>query len=230
MLALYMSGKEIVNYCDNNDVSTLTYKEFETTDLDKYPTFTICFLPKIGYSIFNRTKASEAFGSSAASDFRKLLEGYSWDDTGINGSILIQMDAKGLMDINQNNIFRAALASSVAGNTHKSSKDEEKFNNFLLDLSYQDTTQVCFSRKAFFHGSFTRKRDVLSFDMPKLYDLFTTSYIGVYGGEIRIYLHYPGQMLQNFGKEAHKIKIAQLEDVTRLGKERVMGLNIDFVI
>ena len=210
ILALYMSGKELAKYSENLDVSTLAYKEFEASEKDKYPMLSICFVPKLGNALFNWTKSKEAFGRSVALEFNRFLEGRDWEETRFNSSILTQMDTHDLMGINKENVFRAVHAQSVLGDVRQSNKELENFDNFFLFLSYQDTTKVCFSRNSFAYGSFKRKHDVLSFDMKKVKNLFMSEGYDDYDGQIRIYLHYPGQMRRNIGNEAHKIEAKNL--------------------
>ena len=71
--ALYMTLTQIVRYAENKDSSSISYKQFNQTPKDKYPTFTICLN---GIDIYwpNAMKVFRDFGMSTE-QYAKVLKG-----------------------------------------------------------------------------------------------------------------------------------------------------------
>ena len=60
-LAIWLSTNELRKYYANNDISTISYRRFEETLKDKYPSFSICFVDDVsGGLIFDRKALDDA--------------------------------------------------------------------------------------------------------------------------------------------------------------------------
>ena len=72
-MALYMTVILIGRYQDNKSATSISYKQFATTDDDQYPTFSIC-LNGDGLYRFNGSAIHEAYGTNPA-NYEKMLLG-----------------------------------------------------------------------------------------------------------------------------------------------------------
>ena len=245
-LAIWLSTNELRKYYANNDISTISYRRFEETSKDVYPCFSICFVDdSSGGLLFDTRALNDAMGSPIPQStldelvvdgvqmlYARFLFGLTqiWKDSNIDSKVLQNIDIKNITAIKK--AFKTAYLESITGQSFQwKAGDENGENSFFLQLSYQDMSQVCFTRKTNFKEKYIRKIELFALDDAWLQNQFsepiisnsvsnpginfqptTTPSIIPPNGRVDIYLHHPGQLMRSFGREAMKIEIKETQN------------------
>ena len=225
-VGIYMSAKAINKYHANNDISTISLKEFNASPEDKYPTYSICFSDEQNGGIYNSKYLEDnlTFLALEGTDIRKsymnLLKG-KYSNTAINTTMFSMID-HGKITLKKEESLLLLLTETLAG--EMVDVWSPNLEPSPLFVSYQDVYQICFTRKTDFNATLIRNYDLIAFQLDKIKSYFPTNYSK---DEVYIYLHYPGQLLRNFRKEAVRFDLDDLARTDR--KTNQVTLSISFV-
>ena len=247
-LAIWLSTNELRKYYANNDISTISYRRFEETFKDRYPSFSICFVDDVsGGLIFDGKALDDAvtppIPQSTFDDlvvdniqmlYTRFLFGLTpiWQNSNVDSTTLRNIDIKNITAIKTNLVFKTAYLESITGQSFRwNAGYDNKENAFFLQLSYQDMTQVCFTRKTNFEEKYFRKIELFALNHAWIKNHFsppnpsnpvtnpginfqatTTPSIIPPNGRVDVYLHHPGQLMRSFGREAMKIEIKEIQN------------------
>lgn len=225
--AVYVSIKEVNTYYEDNDISTISSRQFNASPKDKYPTFTICFK---GDGIYKR----EVFEKNVKFIYKEthikyqysiksILSGDFWYNFNINSTLLSSIDPRtytlkpydALMSYLERKILRDASIwwykkehGVVKRPLECNNSDKcETLSTFPFVVSYQDPMRICFTPNIVHNSSLIRNFDSVELDLDQLKSQFGILYDYE---EMSLYLHHPGQLLRNFGKEAIRLVLGDL--------------------
>ena len=194
VLACYMTTKETLRYFKNNDTSTITYENFATSQKDTYPTFSVCYGQP--YSFFRNEIVSTFPIFKGAWIFARVLKGLKpLDDLPDHKSL----DIRNISE-NQMKMFSVKLQWLYFGIKFKTEhlKDGLTLNSyddikpqFPFYVSYHDPGQICFTRKDDFKENVKRIEDTLILHKEHFQRFLRNA-------AVRIFIHYPGQVLRGF--------------------------------
>ena len=210
-----MTKTQIIRFIENEDSSAITFKRFNQSPEDKYPTFSLCFkgAPLSWYHddlIFSR------FGLTS-SRYAKTLEGkqtykYNYNYTArLYKKIPIQTNDVVTEDVdkfylNSSNIWKDVdyATEHEQGATDDIQAITEKQIPFFLGYKTPDT--ICFTRNAVAMEHSMRSYDYVSLNQDLLAN-------GKYEAvQLKIFSHYPGQLLRSFHKPVFDSTLGSIRD------------------
>ena len=215
---------ETTRYLRNEDASSISFKEFNSSPRDSYPSFTLCFQGDKGDTIYNISR-DDAF------KYWKMVSGK------INAT---RDDINGLPDfsfitIELRNMIREFY--TVDENNKKVNKWElEKIhsipsiNNQLISptnssiwpfyISYQNPDKICFTKNVTFQLIDVKQKDVITFSTKILEQLNGM-------GQLFIYVHYPHHTIRSFGEEVAFLLLTKKSgDINKTLRIKISGVNV----
>lgn len=196
-----MIRKETLRYLENNDTSTITYKNFASSAQDTYPSFSICFIDAWQggalYSYFKDDIASTLkLRNADYSTFAGILKGQKFPSVRSNESTFdirnISETYANVFTIHLNKLYRRIKFDTENIN------DSIKLSSFVHDdkvlpfyVSYQDPERVCFTRNDDKREKIMRVEDELTLlhqQLKRFHRRVT----------FNILIHHPGQLLRGF--------------------------------
>ena len=202
LLAGYMTAKEILRYFRNDDMSTISYRNFASSSKDKYPTFSICFMGNI-HSYFNdEIPLATRLANFDFRDFNRLLRG------DLGPYYKFGLEAEKRFDIRNVSEDLVGMFTRIQAYRHLFSEfyfsADNKTNTILIDtlvdynkslplyISHQDSETICFTRKDDAEKHIIRSFDALYLPRNQI-DKFSNSSV-----RFQILIHHPGQLLRKF--------------------------------
>ena len=90
-LTVYMSCTQFLRYLDNNDKASVSFRQFNHSPRDRYPTYTICFEnQKRRMNLFNKTYLN-LYGINR-SHYYNMIRGVYIDEVSLKSSIIADID------------------------------------------------------------------------------------------------------------------------------------------
>ena len=199
ILASYMTLVLTSRYFENRDSTAIAYREYDDTDVDVYPTFTLCFT---GTSLrwLNDHHIFDSYNLNAT-QYELMLKGetarrYEFDDTNATyrRKEVLMSDGDHLCF----SLFSLQIQDilvKVEFSTEDSKKDvsfdnesPSEINTFPLKMNYQDVDRICFTRKTSTDFISIRSNDKVYFNRS-LFSLYPNA-------KIDIFVHYPNQLIK----------------------------------
>ena len=206
---LYLTCNEIIRYRNNEDTSSILYREFNSSPRDKYPVITLCFYGRYGrYSTIYKEDILEKNGISVSQYWNMI--------TGNANATPVEIDS--LPEFSSVTIKLEELVKRFEITNDKNElvnkwdlEDWNKppsANNSLIPIinssywpfyvSYQNPNQVCYSQDVQFEENFIKMIDRISMDTKLLNSLSNS-------GFLYLYVHHPLHAIRNFGKDVYEI-------------------------
>ena len=214
-LAMYMTATQIERFYQNEDGSSVTYKVFNETPRDKYPTFSLCFKGAELYW-YARLKVWNAYGISV-SQYDLIMKGktgaryrYNYDTMLYSKEVLditnvtnTGFDEKWYLNISELLVDVEYTTENPTNDFHfaegKGSKES------LFEVGYQTADTICFTRKSNEVPGTIRLNDLVSLRKSVLgHRIFASTFLS-------IFVHYPGQLMRNFGFPAFQNQFDQIK-------------------
>ena len=207
LVAIYMAINQISRFIENRDASTITYKRFNRSPDDKYPTFSLCFQGS-DISWYQDELIFNEFGITSA-QYGKLLKGenvfkYEYDfTTRLYRKIPIDIRNISISGFEMFHLTPADILSEVEfatqnlddSITYDTAKNKKKpMVDIPFYFGYISPEMICFTRNTTdFLGSL-RSYDWLAFKGDILGKKIYQNVI------FKIYIHYPGHLIRSFHK------------------------------
>ena len=210
---LYLTIEEVLRYAGNDDKSSIAYKRFNDSPEDKYPVITLCFYGRYGrYSTIYKKQTIEKIGMSV-SKYRDVL---------IGNSNLTADEIDKLPEFSSTTIKLDGMISKI-GTYDDRDKPTNKWNlqhhgktpsknsslvprlntsYWPFHLSYQNPDQICYTHTTKFEKGLIKTVDYIYIDPQSLDELLGE-------GFLYLYVHYPGQILRNLGKEVFSLSLSE---------------------
>ena len=198
---------QVVKYLDNNDASSIHYKEFNKDRNNKYPTFSICFEGEKFYYKNFEDPLFESLGMNSL-QYSNALKGRPSYVSKYNPSKKmyekVPRNFKDVANINFNQLVYN-LSDVVSGldlvaynanhtKHYPEALKQSGLKKYSFKLTYQTWNERCFTRISDDEDGVRRKYDFLSMRYSILKDkLFE-------GTEFKLIVHYPGQMIRSMHK------------------------------
>ena len=232
-LLMYYSLPQIGSHFENKDSSAIAYKPFNLREIDKYPTFSICFKGPERYW-FNEEFLFDKAGVSSA-QFVKVLKGtgerYNYNRSSrtfvkepVDLNTLSENEWNQLVWHPSDFIHGVDLVTEPKNNSvfFGGGRFGSIVPNIPLEIGYQTPEEICFTRKSLDSLEVSRSFDILSLTRSLLRPGNHRHL------ELRILIHYPGQLLRSFDKPKYRSTLEsyvkdrllelQISDVTTLRK------------
>ena len=229
-LTVYMSVTQFLRYLDNNDKASVSFRQFNHSPRDKYPTYTICFEnQKRREFIFNQTYLMNTYGIKRREYF-DIISGMHTSENSKDSDSTITSD----IDFEKATIHPEEIISeyfvrynkglqrfvkATAIKDLKVNSDQSWVNpiqaeylkstyNTTFDISqqlsfyksYQDHKFICLTRNNTY-----RKDMVRSFERLVIWTKRMNTF-----DRIRIYFHHPFQGMRTFFERFHDKAYASL--------------------
>ena len=226
-LLIFMTNREVIRYNENADVSSFSYKNFNSLSSDKYPAYTLCFASRFGQMFFTR-RSSMKIKKRKLTDKRKL---YWRIFTGQNiNKILRKHDVKSekieeiknLADFSSLTMDLKEIVSSfkmrlnnkilvenweLENNTQKPSQENPLFSKTKLSewpfyVSYMTPATKCFTRKVNFQKNVIKRYEYIKLHKGVLNEILKPQN----KLWLSVNIHYPQQQVRGFRSEAEVIR------------------------
>ena len=209
LCAAYMSLMQVFRYLANEDTSSITNKLFNQTPRDQYPTFSICFK---GLDVYWR-KEEMLFNTLGvtSSQYVATLKGYGQryefdETTHLYSKIPVHLNNATLIDVENVILDKNKVIIGAEFNAQQESytrsfgkgRRGKKLTYNPFSVGYQTYHEICFTRKSIFEPNLKRAYDLVFLD-SSLFRIGTNLNV-----EMRIIVHYPGQLIRNFEKPSFK--------------------------
>ena len=207
-LAGYYIVSQVVEYMKNEDVSVFAYKRYNNEPSDKYPTFSICLWPSVN-DIFEyennlyREQNIQQILNITGTDYFNMLIGSDFRGDGTTKFSLLQFnDAK--WDLSQMISSYGAYSNQEETLVYWDPNiSNTSIPNSLFYPGYQSPDRFCFTR----NNSFFTSKPI---HMERVY-IDVENWIG----ELFIYLHYPGQLMNVMEQGERKKLSLQHSDLNK---------------
>ena len=214
-----MTISQVWRYLANKDAPSISYKLFNQTPRDNYPTFSVCFHGSSLYW-YHRKELFDEFGIDAT-QYDSTIKGK--DGVRYRLDYKSKLYEKETMDIQNvssigfeqrlflNFSYILKKVEFVAEDPNHSSHyiGEEASAPHLFYVGYQTADTICFTRKSDDEQGLIRVNDLLTLNRSVLEDKLYLN------AELEIFVHYPGQLLRAFGFPSFKSKFYEIMDWTK---------------
>ena len=203
LLAAYFAVKLAGQYFENNDATSIIYRQYGETTKDKYPTFSICF-HGTNFHWYHDINIFNAFGLSS-SEYQQILRGQPAYRYEYNTTSRLYTKRQALMDNQLNANFDSfhvqvddflAKSEFVTENSKYTATyyGDRRKNQWTTQppfyVGYQTPDSICFTRNPQDPTGSIRLYDHLSFNGfifdNKMYE----------DTEIQLFVHYPKQLVR----------------------------------
>ena len=226
--ACYFTATQFTLFCENRDSSSIAYKPFNLSPIDKYPAFSICL--KGSQIYWQNEKFLFDTTDVTSSQYTEILRGagtrykydeesrlYSKESVGLDNISMVSFDQ---MRLSPTDLFVEVdlVAYDDRHSTYYVSENEGLNSSKLpFQIAYQTPDETCFSRDS--------KDDI---DLTRDYDLISLSTSLLQPGnhldlELRVITHYPGQLLRSFDNPSYSSTLASHD------KHRLLDLKVSHV-
>ena len=203
LLACYLTNTQIIRYFENRDASTITYKLFNQSPRDRYPTYSVCLKgPEIYWD--HERYLFENLGITSA-QYVQLLKGegmrYEYNEsTEMYTKEPIDMKNDSKIDLKNVSPNPAKIILGVDFVTQQHNHTVHygigtaglRLQKHPFFIGYQTFDEICFTRNSIDEVDKIRLHDFLSMNRSLL---DPGNHLKV---ELRIIFHYPGQLLRSF--------------------------------
>ena len=216
LLALYMTAIMTNRFLENKDATSITFKRYNESPREKYPSFSICFTGTQFYWYYYGHMAN-VYGITPQ-EYEKILVGQpAFIHDYLHSSRLYKK-----LPVNLNNFsdslydqfhvqFRDVVTevefltknanhyTYYGPNTTRTSTQDPPFY-----IGYQTPTTICFTRNTCDHIGSRRMQDMITFNMSTL---ARVNYINT---EIQVIVHYPEHLLKSMNMPSYTSTFSSL--------------------
>ena len=238
-MGAYMTIRQSTGFLENRDSSSITYKHFNQALRDRYPTFSICLKgPEIFWT--NEDMVFQHLGMTS-SQYVQMLKGdgiryelnkttrlYRKQSANIANVLMLEFEKVSMQP--SNFIIAADLVTESQSHGFHYEQGTD-MNKIPFYIGYRTPDEICFTRNSTDEPNLVREHDILSLERS----LLTPG--SHFNTEIRIIVHYPGQLLRNFDNPsfsssldaypADKILELKISHVTTLRKRPKSNVGCD---
>ena len=202
-----------MRFLENDDSTTIHFRQFNLSPKDKYPTFTICFTGtelywNIEEAIFNRTELTPDM-------FGKMLKGqdsfsYQYNHTSmLYSKVPVEMTDHTIMDVDGLSLKVPEILTGLEYRTdydeasihNGSEKMGKQRNGMLFQVSYNTSETICYTRVSDDSLGTLRTYDWLEFDS---HVFGNDKYEDV---DLRVFVHHPYQLMRSFHRPVFRSKL-----------------------
>ena len=229
---LTMICLEIIRYTKNDDASIISFKRFNASPKDKYPSFTLCFQTgeAKGEAIFD-AKRLDTNSKMRPLRYWKLITGKinttvdEMKNLGYFSNVTIKMQnmVRQLYtigdDLNKSNkwALKKVHAKPSAGNPLIS---DSSSSSWPFYVSYQNPDKICFTRSVSYKKDEVKLKDGVILDSQVLDELHGSGYL-------YLYVHYPQHTIRSFGEEVAFLLLTKKSgDINKTLRIKISGVNV----
>ena len=216
ILAGYMAFTQALRFLDNDDSSSIGYKNFNKTPVDRYPTLSICLYSPYDDGLLRIFEAD----LRRATEHNRLLKGeenrlnYAGLETLLSNNS--QMADDPFTAKLESILYAFAFETQDSNDPASFDKHKRMNRNLPFYVSHIDPDQICFTRKSETNSNSFRKLDWVSLDSISLKELN----VGLH-----LYIHHPGQITRSLGKPNFAIGYYQFLQLKRENSKIALKLN-----
>ena len=212
-LAFHLTVTQTTRFVENSDTSTIDFKSFNESPMDKYPALSICFEGS-ELSWYNEGPIFESF-DVLSSKYGELLKGkevlkYQYDyNTRLYNQIQVDIRNGSNKDFDRfplgpSDVFTrlaSATLNDETSNHYGQGGERQPTKGIPFDMSYTTPDTICFTRKSNDSLNTIRTNDWLLLN-TSIFGNAMYDHIGV-----RVFLHHPGQLLRSFHDPVFKSNV-----------------------
>ena len=216
LIALYYVFNQILVYFENADVSQFSFKQYHSTKIDKYPTYSICLSPDDyeWVNLYQSDKIKEALNMTEIGYFEMLsgvtkgiikFSNLEFDDAKWDLGLILQ--SYGAYSL------QTGLITLNYWDFEMNDTGTISFAPFYT--SYQNPGVLCITRNEMFFPGQTISYEQIGMDVEN------------WMGDLEIYIHYPGQLMEVFDSDPKlSINISSLSNVIHYPTLEVSQLQV----
>ena len=218
-----MTITQIARFFENKDTASFSYKKFNESPLDEYPTFSICFKGTYTY-LENDEPLFDSFGIDSR-QYELVMKGehgarYEYDmDSRLYKKVLINIENVSSigfhqeMYLNINSFMKSAVSLSQTSMALSGKDNAAKQIEFYI--GYQTDNMICFTRLSNDTSKVIRLYDELVLDFERFKKAMYKD------SELAIYLHSPYQLWRSSDTPKFAIQFSKLiSDYSSLSKTK----------
>ena len=236
-LASYLTITQIIRYLENRDASSIAYKQFNLTPIDKYPTFSICLegpevywnQEKLLFNSFGITSAQYVqflTGQGIRYEYNETIGLYQKESIDISNDPSLISSFESISMLQSDIIVGVDLVAERNYHTVQYEVGKETSNDTQIPfyIGHQTPNEICFTRISSDDEDLTRMYDLISLKRSLL---DPGNHLNL---KLRIIVHYPDQLLRSFdnpsfqsslkGYSANKVLELKISHVTILRKRK----------
>ena len=228
-----MTKSQIIRFIENEDATSVIFKQFNQSPDDRYPSFSVCLTGEI-LSWYNDHQIFSRFGLAPAS-YGNILKGenvfkYEYNyTTKVYKKIPAATEEVVNDDVEQFYLNSSQIWKDITYGSeydmdkidHSNDKVENLDNQSSFTIGFNTPDTICFSRKE--TNSSDRTYDSFSFDEAILN---TGKYAEV---QLRIFSHYPKQLLRAFHKPVFDSTIGLIREEIQNKSGLLIGITLSQV-
>ena len=203
-LVIYMTYEQFLQYLKNEDSSSVSFRKFNDEKRDLYPSFSICMHSTEGAIIKKKSEFKEDPFESEL--YHKMLTGKMNLNVSFHG---IEFDNIAVDILNEFvDMFVSYTKQGQDLNSwhrHKNSNDTPPFY-----LSYQDPYFRCITKSIQFVAQQILHYDYLVLNSQDFSNF--TSFAKDDSSNLFLYVHHPGQLLKEFGKQSFQLNLLDFQN------------------
>ena len=222
-MATYMIMTQVIKYFENHDASSIHYKEFNKLRENKYPTFSICIEGEDFYFKNFDDPLFETLGIDSL-QYSNILKGQTGFITKYNPEQkLYHKIPKDFNDVSSINFTKLdfKISDIVSGldfvaynNNHTKQYRGASIENGLEKLPFKLTFQT-WKEKCFTRIPNDKKKSLRIYDFLSL-NADTMKAKGFGGTQLKLIVHYPGQLIRSMHKPALAASFSDLSGLISL--------------
>ena len=217
---LLFGYRQYQRYMNNHDISSISYRRFNSESKDAYPSYSICLYSSFGM-IFKQDKNILGLkGWKDGSLYRKILLG---EESVMEKSRFSEID----FDSVSVNLLEDIINSFEIVTKHENIVHEYKnlrpTKNYLKKFVhvYQDPNQICVTRNRIFTKGLILNYELLKLDADLLYNITA---------DLHIYIHTPGQLTRILHKPTISFSLYDFKEMVQNSPPKLQNNNYHFNI
>lgn len=199
-VVLYLSYQQCLEYAENQDSSSVSYRFFNEDIKDVYPTFSICLYSGDGGILNEDVYDFGVYGIDEVENYHTMLVGMS---NITEDFVKIDFD-KNTLDIIDN--FVDLSVSHTRQNIKVDNKEMSLFYK-----SYQDPYFNCITKSSYYVKNQLFTYDYLLLNSSKILHYMENLIKNNKSVNMYVYIHHPGQLIEEFGKQILELQKLDFE-------------------
>ena len=217
---LLLSYRQYQMYMNNHDISSISYRRYNSESKDDYPSFSICLYSSFGM-IFKRDKNILGLkGWEDGSLYRKILLG---EESVMDKSRIseIDFDAVGVNILDDIiDTFQIVTKQETFMYEYKKLRPTKKYLKDFVPI-YQDPNQICVTRNRIYTKRLILNYELLKLDADLLYNITA---------DLHIYIHKPGSLTRILHKPTTSFSLYDFKEMVQNSPPKLQNNHYHFNI
>ena len=201
-LVLYLTYQQFLEYVKNQDSSSVSYRTFNEEEKDVYPTYSICLYSKDGAILNESRNYFKDKGKDGVENYHRILQGLN-DTT--KDFMEVEFD-KNVIDI-LDGFVNLSVSHTRQGEIINEWQPPMNKELSPFYKSYQDPYFSCITKSSKFLKNQLLDYDYVILNSTNILQYMETSLNNAKDINMLVYIHYPGQLVKEFGKQILDLRL-----------------------